>query len=357
MEISLLPFITSLGYHYLFLDNHPNVLSRTLAGWCMSILWCTSHLQSIQMMVLFERNGWREPRSLKVTSTACFKWAMSSFGVRWLLFLMYSLSSWQISDFCSVSFLSCKSSHLWKWSIWCISQVIFDETLQRSIDSYLRYAPRSAPIVFMLMLFSQASFSFDMNENDPIIWILYLSDYRIFCKVCISTLGLMMWCTICRRECRNYIMRSIDCSSWYVYGWLLIRRARYLMSHILMTFMTFYTVCKETNIHQEMLIHFIPIFIQRDFLTPKVFGDILYENFIFDMPKLMDLCVLYGHDNKALLAKMLNNIFTQQPKYNQDLQETIPTIIQVRFLLFLSFLRTADLLHVIFVILNSGGHH
>lgn len=65
-------------------------------------------------------------------------------------------------------------------------------------------------------------------------------------------------------------------------------------------------------------------------MTPSVFGEILYENFLFDIPKLFDLCVLYGEGNKQLLTKMIDNIFTQQPKYNDDLAQTINTFGQVR---------------------------
>jgi len=64
-------------------------------------------------------------------------------------------------------------------------------------------------------------------------------------------------------------------------------------------------------------------------LTPSVFGEILYENFLFDVPKLFDLCVLYGAGNKQLVTKMVDNIFTQQPKYNDDLAQSIDTLAQV----------------------------
>lgn len=68
---------------------------------------------------------------------------------------------------------------------------------------------------------------------------------------------------------------------------------------------------------------------QEHHITPHVFGEILYENFLFDIPKIFDLCVLYGEGNSPLLTKIVDNIFTQQPKYNDDLQCAIPTIIQV----------------------------
>ncbi|XP_006894835.1 PREDICTED: activating signal cointegrator 1 complex subunit 2 isoform X2 [Elephantulus edwardii] len=45
--------------------------------------------------------------------------------------------------------------------------------------------------------------------------------------------------------------------------------------------------------------------------------------------KILDLCVLFGKGNSLLLQKMIGNIFTQQPNYYHDLDETIPTILQV----------------------------
>lgn len=107
---------------------------------------------------------------------------------------------------------------------------------------------------------------------------------------------------------------------------------------------------------------------QENFITPAVFGEIIYENFLFDIPKILDLCVLFGKGNSQLLHKMigevqfkslwciwwrmyplvvvfiwlslsvnfrnvvflLENIFTQQPSYYSDLDETVPTVLQVR---------------------------
>ncbi|MEQ2171821.1 hypothetical protein GOODEAATRI_014574, partial [Goodea atripinnis] len=65
------------------------------------------------------------------------------------------------------------------------------------------------------------------------------------------------------------------------------------------------------------------------FFTPAVFGEIIYDNFLFDIPKILDLCVLFGKGNTQLLHKMIENIFTQQPAYYNDLDETLPTVLQV----------------------------
>ncbi|XP_061459110.1 activating signal cointegrator 1 complex subunit 2 [Rhineura floridana] len=127
---------------------------------------------------------------------------------------------------------------------WC--QVIFDETLQKCLDSYLRHAPRK----------------FDQVADLP----PEVNDLQ-------------------RRLHRN----------------------------VFLTFLRMST-------HKESKDHFI---------TPSVFGEILYNNFLFDIPKILDLCVLFGKGNGALLQKMIGNIFTQQPSYFSDLDETVSTVLQV----------------------------
>lgn len=36
-----------------------------------------------------------------------------------------------------------------------------------------------------------------------------------------------------------------------------------------------------------------------------MFGEIIYDNFLFDIPKILDLCVLFGKGNSQLLQKMI----------------------------------------------------
>ena len=59
------------------------------------------------------------------------------------------------------------------------------------------------------------------------------------------------------------------------------------------------------------------------------YGELLYDNWIFDIPKLMDLCTIYGTTNGGLLTLLTTALFQIQPKYYQDLQEAIPLTSQV----------------------------
>ncbi|KAM6246683.1 activating signal cointegrator 1 complex subunit 2 isoform 1-T3 [Porphyrio hochstetteri] len=127
---------------------------------------------------------------------------------------------------------------------WC--QVIFDETLQKCLDSYLSNAPR---------------------KFDTLL------------------------------DCHPEVNDMQRC----------------LHRSVFLTFLRMST-------HKESKDHFI---------TPSVFGEIIYNNFLFDIPKILDLCVLFGKGNGLLLQKMIENIFTQQPSYFSDLDETLPTVLQV----------------------------
>ncbi|KAM5238886.1 activating signal cointegrator 1 complex subunit 2 isoform 2-T2 [Ctenodactylus gundi] len=127
---------------------------------------------------------------------------------------------------------------------WC--QVIFDETLQKCLDSYLHHVPRK----------------FDE-------WVAPTPEVA---------------------DIQKHLHRSV--------------------------FLTFLRM----STHKESKDHFI---------SPAAFGEILYNNFLFDIPKILDLCVLFGKGNAPLLQKMIGNIFIQQPSYYNDLDETMPTILQV----------------------------
>ena len=57
-------------------------------------------------------------------------------------------------------------------------------------------------------------------------------------------------------------------------------------------------------------------------ISPKEFADLLYDNYLFDLPKILDLCLIFG-SNRNLLGEMLEGIFRKQRKYFYDIQELI----------------------------------
>jgi len=92
-------------------------------------------------------------------------------------------------------------------------------------------------------------------------------------------------------------------------------------SRLMLLHRLFFLVCLRSSTHHES---------PTNFIDGKVFGDILYENYIFDIPRLMDICVVYGRgSDAALVSKMVGNVFLQQPKYNSDLHTVVASIEKV----------------------------
>ncbi|XP_063310818.1 activating signal cointegrator 1 complex subunit 2 isoform X1 [Pelobates fuscus] len=89
----------------------------------------------------------------------------------------------------------------------------------------------------------------------------------------------------------------------------------------------------QSELHRCVFLTFLRMSTHKEskdhHITPSVFGEIIYNNFLFDIPKLMDICVLFGKGNSALLQKMIDNIFRHQPSYYQDLDDSVPTLLQV----------------------------
>ena len=66
---------------------------------------------------------------------------------------------------------------------------------------------------------------------------------------------------------------------------------------------------------------------QDHFLSVNSFADIIYDNFLFDITRLLDLCSLYCSFNQPLLSKMVTNVFERQPRYRADLQSAIRSVL------------------------------
>ena len=71
----------------------------------------------------------------------------------------------------------------------------------------------------------------------------------------------------------------------------------------------------------------------KDFhITPSVFGKIIYDNFLFDVPRLLDICVLFYNDNPSLVEKMIGNVIKQaEGRYDNDLKQSAHTIREALF--------------------------
>lgn len=59
---------------------------------------------------------------------------------------------------------------------------------------------------------------------------------------------------------------------------------------------------------------------ESDFFTPKAFAELLYSYFVFDIPKMMDLCAVFHGLCQPRLVLILSSVFTYQEKYFDDLR-------------------------------------
>ncbi|KAM7051404.1 activating signal cointegrator 1 complex subunit 2 isoform 5-T5 [Molossus nigricans] len=145
--------------------------------------------------------------------------------------------------------------------------------------------------------------TFVANDLD---WLLALPHDKFWCQVIFDeTLQK------CLDSYLHYVPRKFD--EWVAPAPEVVDMQKRLHRSVFLTFLRMST-------HKESKDHFI---------SPSAFGEILYNNFLFDIPKILDLCVLFGKGNSSLLKKMIGNIFIQQPSYYNDLDETMPTILQV----------------------------
>ena len=82
--------------------------------------------------------------------------------------------------------------------------------------------------------------------------------------------------------------------------------------------LSLYSHEKEKSVHRRVFAVFVRLSTHKesteDCFSEDAFADILYQHYLFDVPKVFDLCHLYGNCNTPLLKKMVANVFDKQPK-------------------------------------------
>ncbi|CAL8461773.1 g1304 [Coccomyxa elongata] len=56
-------------------------------------------------------------------------------------------------------------------------------------------------------------------------------------------------------------------------------------------------------------------------------AQLVYDRWMLDVPKLLDIAALYGTDNLQLTREFMSKVFTLQPKYGNDLADLVPTLV------------------------------
>lgn len=68
-----------------------------------------------------------------------------------------------------------------------------------------------------------------------------------------------------------------------------------------------------------------------EFMSDIFLGNLLYDNYIFTIPIIFDLCQLYGRENAKVIEKIVRNVFSLQPSYNDDLEKSVPCLVKVMY--------------------------
>lgn len=66
---------------------------------------------------------------------------------------------------------------------------------------------------------------------------------------------------------------------------------------------------------------------KTSFMSAHAYGNLIYNNYLFDIPRIIDICSLFRTFNPAITDKMIANIFKSQPSYFNDLEESVNTMV------------------------------
>ncbi|XP_067213131.1 activating signal cointegrator 1 complex subunit 2 isoform X2 [Linepithema humile] len=65
-----------------------------------------------------------------------------------------------------------------------------------------------------------------------------------------------------------------------------------------------------------------------EYMNRPFHGNLLYDNYLFTIPIIFDLCQLYGRDNAKVTKKLIQSVFSLQPMYLDDLRKSVPCLIK-----------------------------
>ena len=63
------------------------------------------------------------------------------------------------------------------------------------------------------------------------------------------------------------------------------------------------------------------------YMKPSEFGEHVYNNWLFDAPMLIDICVVYGKANPTLTRELVGNVLRAQPNYLVDIAVAVTDVI------------------------------
>eukprot|EP00448_Togula_jolla_P018886 CAMPEP_0170570604 /NCGR_PEP_ID=MMETSP0224-20130122/1202_1 /TAXON_ID=285029 /ORGANISM="Togula jolla, Strain CCCM 725" /LENGTH=743 /DNA_ID=CAMNT_0010892899 /DNA_START=15 /DNA_END=2246 /DNA_ORIENTATION=+ len=66
----------------------------------------------------------------------------------------------------------------------------------------------------------------------------------------------------------------------------------------------------------------------RDFLSEAKYAELIHSLSIFDVPKLIDICAIYGDSNRILVTKLVHSVFKNQPCYKDEFEAVVQHMLE-----------------------------
>ncbi|KAF6769768.1 hypothetical protein AHF37_12208 [Paragonimus kellicotti] len=71
------------------------------------------------------------------------------------------------------------------------------------------------------------------------------------------------------------------------------------------------------------------LFDKNDYISTSEFGELIYNHYVFDLPKMLDLCALFYAIAPQQLINILSNVFSFQEKYFVDLESMLHVLFDI----------------------------
>lgn len=142
-------------------------------------------------------------------------------------------------------------------------------------------------------------------------WNQMMQEYLEQLKWLLSLEHHVFWSTIVyHSQCMDMLISFLqEANPPYMQPYCESVQATYedIRKHVLVVFSRLITN-KESKEH----------YMHKDYMR-----DVIYNKFIFTIPILWDICLIYGADNRKHVGRILTSVFTLQPKYLKDLEAAI----------------------------------
>ena len=68
---------------------------------------------------------------------------------------------------------------------------------------------------------------------------------------------------------------------------------------------------------------------ENEYFSLGFYQKLVYDNWIFDMAKLIDLAAIYGKSNREVTMQIISNVYENDQRYLTDFKETFDLLINV----------------------------